>query len=203
MSGDDRRLDDRPEVRIRNTRVLSHHWSRLTLVDFDLKRREGRWQSISWEVNDHGDGVVVLPFNSARRTGVLVRQFRLPAYLNGHKERLWEACAGLLDEGEDPADGARREALEETGYNITDLEHVGAVFSSPGTLTERMHLFLARYEPDGRPEDGGGVDHEGEDIEVVELPLDALARMVADGTIVDAKTLVIAQKLRTRRPELF
>lgn len=197
------RRDDRPKVRIRNSRILSHHWSRLSLVDFDLKRRDGSWQSIRWEVNDHGDGVVVLPFDPVRRTALLIRQFRLPVYLNGHGERLLEACAGLIDDGEAPADCARREALEETGYAVTDLEHVGAVFSSPGTLTERMHLFLARYDPDGRSEDGGGVDHEGEDIELVELPLDQLARMADDGTIVDAKTLVIAQKLRTRRPELF
>jgi len=195
--------DDSAEVRVRNTRTLSHHWSRLTLVDFDLKRRDGRWQSISWEVNDHGDGAVVLPFNADRRSAILIRQFRLPAYLNGHPERLLEACAGLLDAGEEPADCARREAMEETGYRVTDLEHVGAVFSSPGTLTERMHLFLARYEPGGQAHDGGGVDHEGEDIEVVELPLDEIARMAADGSIVDAKTLVLFHALKARRPDLF
>ena len=195
--------DDRPDVRIRNTRILSQHWSRLSLVDFDLKRRDGGWQSISWEVNDHGDGIAVLPFDPARRTVLLVRQFRLPAYLNGHKERLWEACAGLIDPGETPADCARREALEETGYAITDLEPIGAVFSSPGTLTERMHLFLARYAPGGRAQDGVVVDHESEDIETVEVPLDRLARMADDGSILDAKTLVIVQALRRRKPELF
>lgn len=195
--------DDRPHVRIRKTRVLSRHWSRLTLVNFDLQRRDGSWRQVSWEVNDHGDGAVVLPFNAARRTAILIRQFRLPAYLSGHKERLWEACAGILEEGEEPADCARREAREETGYAISDLEHVGAVFSSPGTLTERMHLYLAHYEPDGRTQDGGGVDHEGEDIEVAELALDEVARMAADGTIIDAKTLVVIERLRARRPELF
>ncbi|HSM18780.1 MAG TPA: NUDIX hydrolase, partial [Hyphomicrobiales bacterium] len=102
-----------------------------------------------------------------------------------------------------PAECARHEALEETGYEVADLEPVGAVFSSPGTLTERMHLFLARYAPDGRAHDGGGVDHEGEDIEVLEYPLDELARMAADGTIIDAKTLVVIERLRRRRPELF
>jgi nudix-type nucleoside diphosphatase (YffH/AdpP family) len=195
--------DGRPHVRIRHTRMLSHHWSRLTLVDFDLERRDGSWRQVSSEVNDHGDGIAVLPFNAARRTAILIRQFRLPVYLNGHKERLWEACAGLIDEGEEPTDCARREALEETGYAITDLEHVGAVFSSPGTLTERMHLFLAQYAADGRRHDGGGLDHEGEDIEVTELVLDEVARMAADGTIVDAKTLVVIERLRARRPELF
>jgi nudix-type nucleoside diphosphatase (YffH/AdpP family) len=195
--------DDRPEVRIRNSRILSQHWSRLSLVEFELKRRDGNWQPITWEVNDHGDGIAVLPFDPGRRTALLVRQFRLPAYLNGHKGRLWEACAGLLEPGEAPADCARREALEEMGYEITDLELVGAVFSSPGTLTERMHLFLARYEPDGQTDDGGGVHHEGEDIETVEVSLDELARMADDGTIADAKTMVIVQTLRTRRPELF
>jgi len=194
--------DDEPKVRVRHTRLLSHHWSRLTLVDFDLQRRDGRWQKVSWEVNDHGDGVVVLPFNAARRTAILIRQFRLPAYLGGHRERLWEACAGLLEEGEEPAECARREALEETGYVLSDLEHFGAAFSSPGTLTERMHVFLAQYEPDGREHDGGGVD-DGEDIEVVECPLDEVARMADDGTIVDAKTLVVIARLRARRPELF
>jgi nudix-type nucleoside diphosphatase (YffH/AdpP family) len=195
--------DGRPHVRIRHTRMLSHHWSRLTLVDFDLERRDGSWRQVSSEVNDHGDGIAVLPFNAARRTAILIRQFRLPVYLNGHKERLWEACAGLIDEGEEPADGARREALEETGYAIANLEHVGTVFSSPGTLTERMHLFLAHYAPDGRTHDGGGVDHEGEDIEVIELALDEVARMAVDGTIVDAKTLLIIERLRARWPELF
>lgn len=195
--------EDGLKVRIRNSRILSQHWSRLSLVEFELKRRDGNWQSISWEVNDHGDGAVVLPFDPDRRTVLMIRQFRLPAFVNGQEERLWEACAGLLDDGEEPIDCARREALEEMGYAVTDLEPIGAVFSSPGTLTERMHLFLARYAPDGRTEDGGGVHHEGEDIEVVELPLEKLARMADDGTIADAKTMVIVQTLRLRRPELF
>lgn len=192
-----------PRIRIRGSRVLSDHWSRLTLVDFEVKRSDGSWQQVSWEVNDHGDGVVVLPFDPQRRTAVLVRQIRLPAFVNGHEAPLLEACAGLLDREEEPAECARREALEETGYKVSDLEPVGAVFSSPGTLTERMHLFLARYVPDGRAHDGGGVDHEGEDIEVLEYPLDELARMADEGTIIDAKTLVVIERLRRLRPELF
>jgi nudix-type nucleoside diphosphatase (YffH/AdpP family) len=191
---------------IRATELLSAFWGRLRKVTFDLTRRDGTTATLVREVYDFGDGAAVIPFDAGRGTVLLVRQFRLPAYLAGGSGFLVEACAGLLD-GNDPETCARREAEEELGYRLKELTRVYTIHSSPGTLVERITLFTAPYSPaDGSAAGGGEID-EGEDIEVLEMPLAEALAMVGRGEIVDAKTIILLQHLslnqlsvRTMRP---
>lgn len=166
--------------------------------------RDGGSLTVVREVHDHGSGVAVLPVDEDRKTVLLVRQFRVPAYLDDNDGHIVEACAGLIDPGDDDLENTvRREAAEELGYAVHDLEQVGSVYSSPGIITETMTMFLGRYSPDDRLHDGGGLEHEGEDIEVLEWTCQELRDAVASGAIRCAKTLILAQALMMRRPKLF
>ena len=127
-----------------------------------------------------------------RRTVVLVRQFRYPAYVNGYDDLLIETAAGLLD-NESPENRIRAEAEEETGYRLHDVHKVFEAFMSPGAVTEKLHFFVAEYEPDMKIGAGGGLADEGEDIEVLELSIDEALAMITDGRIVDAKTIMLLQ----------
>ena len=134
----------------------------------------------------------MLPYNLARRTVILVKQLRYPAYINGYDELMIEAAAGLLDDAE-PEARIRAEAEEETGYRLGQIRKIFAAFMSPGAVTEKIHFFVAAYEPSMRIGAGGGLAHEGEDIEVLELAIDEALAMIADGRIVDAKTIMLLQ----------
>ena len=156
------------------------------------------------EVHDHGNAVAVLPIDLARRKIVLVRQRRVALALNQDPERrleapLLEVIAGMLEKGEDPAACARREALEETGYEITGLEKIAGFYTSPATMTQYMHLFAARYDSQNQSQPGGGLEEEGEQIEVVQLSLDEAHKMLVAGEFVDAKTLIALQWLFAQR----
>jgi nudix-type nucleoside diphosphatase (YffH/AdpP family) len=145
------------------------------------------------EAYDRGNGATVLLVDWQRRTVLLTRQFRIPAYMNGHPDgMLLETAAGLLD-GDDPADAIRREAEEETGYRVRDVTPLFELFMSPGSVTERVAFFAAAYQPSDRVHDGGGIEDEGEFIDVVEIGLDDAFEMVRDGRIVDGKTVLLLQ----------
>jgi nudix-type nucleoside diphosphatase (YffH/AdpP family) len=133
-----------------------------------------------------------LPYNLAQRTVVLVRQFRYPAFVNGYDDLLIETAAGLLD-NEAPEVRIRAEAEEETGYRLGDIRKVFEAFMSPGSVTEKLHFFVAEYEPHMRIGSGGGIASEGEDIEVIELSIDEALAMIGDRRIVDAKTIMLLQ----------
>ena len=180
---------------IEKAEILSRRWARLTQYTIRYRRRDGRSETLLREVHDHGHGAAVLPYDRARGTVLLVRQFRLPAYLSGGDGMLIEACAGLLDGG-DAETCARREAEEELGYRVDNLRQVASIFMSPGAITERLTMFLAGYNASSRVGAGGGHAHEGEDIEVLEVPLADAWRMVLDGRIADAKTVMLLQFLK-------
>jgi nudix-type nucleoside diphosphatase (YffH/AdpP family) len=154
------------------------------------------------EVEDHGRAVAVLPYDAARRVALLVKQLRVPAMVAGCEDMFLEAPAGILDE-DDPAACARREALEECGVRLGDVEHVTRAWSMPGISTELIDLYLATYEASDRIEAGGGLADEDEHITVVEMPLGELAAMSDDGRLVDMKTLALVLALRVRKPGLF
>ena len=135
---------------------------------------------------------MLLPYNLAPRTVVLVKQFRYPAYVNGYDDLMIEAAAGLLDDAS-PEVRIRAEAEEETGYRLGLIEKVFEAFMSPGSVTEKLHFFIAEYQPGMRVGVGGGIASEGEDIDVIELPVDEALTMVASGRIVDAKTIMLLQ----------
>ncbi|MDB5850649.1 MAG: GDP-mannose pyrophosphatase NudK [Rhodoferax sp.] len=180
-------------VRIVDVQVLSNDWYVLKKNTFDLRRRDGQWQRQSRETYDRGNGATILLYNRARRTVVLTRQFRFPAFVNGTPDgRLIETCAGLLDQ-DDPATCIRREVEEETGFRIHDVRKVFEAYMSPGSVTERVFFFVGEYAAGDKVSDGGGHAHEGEDIEVLEVGLERALAMVASGEICDGKTIMLLQ----------
>jgi len=183
------------DIKIEKVETLSSRWAKLRKYTILYRRSDGRQQSLVREVHDHGNAAAVLPYDPALGKVLLVRQFRLPAYLNGHPEPLLEACAGLLD-GDDAETCARREADEELGYRLGTMRKVGNPFMSPGSLTERVTLFLAEYDAAHRIGRGGGHEEEGEDIEVVEMTFGEAWTRVENGTITDAKTVILLAFLR-------
>jgi nudix-type nucleoside diphosphatase (YffH/AdpP family) len=182
-------------VRIRHEEILANEWSVLKKITFDYQRRDGTWQTQSRETYDRGNAAAILLYNRAAKTVVLVRQFRLPAWVNGHPEPLIEVPAGRI-EGNDAEACIRQEAEEETGYRPGPLRRVFDAFMSPGSITERQACFVAPYDPAHRVAAGGGNAHEGEDIEVLEPTLDEALAMVERGDIADAKTIMLLQYAR-------
>jgi nudix-type nucleoside diphosphatase (YffH/AdpP family) len=184
-------------VRIVEEKLLSDDWATLTKYTIDFRRRDGRVERQIRQVYNRGNGAGILPVDPARGTVLLVKQFRMPVYMNpppdtDDRGMLIEVCAGLLDEN-DPETAIRKEAEEELGFRLRSVEKVFDAYMSPGSVSERLSLFVAEYSPADRISAGGGAADEGEDIEVLEMPLrDALA-MVDAGTIVDAKTVMLLQ----------
>ncbi len=180
-----------PRVRLRAEKLLSDAWYLLRSFTFDYRGSDGSWSEQRREVYDRGNGATILLRDETRDTVLLTRQFRLPAYLNGHPDgMLIEAPAGLLD-GDDPETAIRREAEEETGHRVESVTRIGEYFMSPGSVTERVAFFTGSYRADGRISGGGGLESEGEDIELVEVTFAEALAMVARGEIVDGKTVLL------------
>ena len=186
-------LQDR--VRVHEVTLLSDHWYTLRTTAFDWRRSDGQWQRMHRETYDRGNGATLLPYNLARRTVLLTRQFRYPAFVNGHDDLLIEAAAGLLDHAA-PEARIRAEVEEELGLRLGAVHKVFECFMSPGSVTEKLHFFVAEYEPSMRVGAGGGLAEEGEDIEVLEFGIDEALAMVADGRIADAKTILLLYHAR-------
>lgn len=181
-------LQDR--VRVHEVTLLSDNWFVLKTTRLDWLRSDGQWQPMHRETYDRGNGATLLPYNLAQRTVLLVRQFRYPVFVNGHDDLLIEAAAGLLDNAA-PEERIRAEVEEELGYRLGTVTKIFESFMSPGSVTEKLHFFVAPYEPSMRIGVGGGLAEEGEDIEVLEMNIDEALAMVADGRIADAKTVML------------
>ena len=179
-------------VRVHEVTLLSDNWYTLKTTAFDWRRSDGQWQRMHRETYDRGNGATLLPYNLAQRTVLLTKQFRYPAFVNGHDDLLIEAAAGLLDDAA-PEERIRAEVEEELGYRLGAVQKIFEAFMSPGSVTERLHFFIAEYEPSMRIGDGGGLADEGEDIEVLELAIDQALAMISDGRIADAKTIMLLQ----------
>jgi nudix-type nucleoside diphosphatase (YffH/AdpP family) len=179
-------------VRVKDVRILSNDYYLLKKNTFEFRRANGEWQPQTRETYDRGNCATVLPYNLAQRSVVLVRQFRFPAFVNGYDDLLIEAAAGVLD-GATPEARIRAEAEEETGYRLGEIRKIFEAFMSPGSVTEKQYFFVAEYDPSMRTGSGGGLADEGEDIEVLELAIDEALAMIADGRIVDAKTIMLLQ----------
>ncbi|MGA9794338.1 MAG: NUDIX domain-containing protein [Rhizomicrobium sp.] len=179
-------------LRIEDNKLLCDNHYVLRKVTFCWRRSNGTWQRAVREVYDRGNGCAILLCDSRRRTVILTRQFRLPAYMNGYRDTLIEAAAGLLDDAE-PESRVRREAEEETGYRPNNVRKVCECFMSPGAVTEKLTLFVGDYDAQSKSGAGGGLEDEGEDIEVLELPFDEAIAMMGDGRICDAKTIILLQ----------
>jgi len=186
---------DGAPVRVLKTEVLADDWAKLIKYSVDYRRRDGSHETLVRQVYDRGHGAAILPYDPERGTVLLVRQFRMPVYLDDGRGWLIETCAGLLDE-QDPESAIRNEVVEELGYDLGEITRVFDTFMSPGSVSERLALFVARYSPANRISAGGGAEDEGEDIEVLEPRLDEALAMVATGAIRDAKTIILLQYLK-------
>ena len=188
-----RDLSGNHRVRVVDVELLAAGWHVLRRTTLEWEGADGRWTRQVRETYDRGNGATVLLYDRGRRTVLLTRQFRFPVYVNGHPDgMLIETAAGLLDD-DDPATAIRRETAEETGVRIGELEHVFDVYMSPGSVTERIHFFAAAYDAASRTGAGGGLAHEGEDIEVLEFDFDESLAMIRGGAIQDAKTIMLLQ----------
>jgi len=177
-------------IRILGRQVLSRGHGLLEKITFERKRFDGRRQTLSREVYDTGDGAAILLYDPSRSTVVLVRQFRLPAFAGAGRENLIEACAGKL-EGEDAASRIVKEAEEETGFAVRHPRRLFEAYMSPGSFCERITFFVAQYAASDRIGAGGGLEAEGEDIEILEPTLDEALLMIERGEIIDAKTILL------------
>ena len=189
-----------PRVRVTDIRLLSDSWHRLHVTTLDYLGDDGLWTSQTRETYDRGNGATILLYNLEQRTVILTSQFRYPVYINGHPDgMLIETAAGLLD-ADDPVTAIRREAVEETGHRVGEVQHVFDVYMSPGSVTEKVHFYAAPYDATTRENAGGGLADEGEEIGVLELDIDEALDMVADGRIADGKTIMLLQWSVLRGP---
>lgn len=185
-------------VKLRDLQPLSTNYYILRKARFDFHRRDGQWQYQERETYDIGDAATVLPVDPRTGTVLLIRQFRWPVFEWGYKQLLVEAIAGKLD-GDDPETCIRKEAMEEAGIVIANPRLVSNCFTSPGAVKERVSMFLADYDTGTPRGAGGGHAHEGEDIAVLEMPLDQALAMIPTGDIIDAKTILLLQAAALER----
>ena len=184
------------KVKIVDTKVLSDNWYTLKKITYEYLKNDGTWQMQSREAYDRGNGAAIMLYNTTLKTVILIRQFRMPTFVNGNADgMLIEACAGLLD-NDNPEDCIKRETEEETGYKISHVKKVYETYMSPGSVTELLYLFVAEYCSTMKVNEGGGIDHEQENIEVLEIPFEKAMAMVESGEIKDGKTIMLLQYLK-------
>ena len=180
-------------IKIRKTELLSDNWYTLNKVTYDYKKKNGEWETHSREAYDRGNGATILLYNREQKTVILTQQFRLPTYVNGNATgMLIEACAGLLDK-DNAEDCIKKETEEETGYKVSKVQKIFESYMSPGSVTEILYFFVAEYSKDMKVSDGGGLEEEQENIEVLELDFDLAYNMISTGEIKDGKTIMLLQ----------
>lgn len=184
------------DIKILKSEILSDNWYVLRKITYEYSKKDGTRLTQSREAYDRGNGAVILLYNKEQKTVILTRQFRLPTFVNGNSSgMLIEACAGLLDK-DHPEDCIKRETEEETGYKITEVEKVFEAYMSPGSVTEILYFFIAEYSKGMKVTEGGGVEHEEENIEVLEMNIDNAMKMIATGEIKDGKTIMLLQHIK-------
>ncbi|WP_286861149.1 MULTISPECIES: GDP-mannose pyrophosphatase NudK [Sphingobacterium] len=184
------------DIEIVKTEILSDNWYTLKKVTYQYTKPDGTAQQQSREAYDRGNGAVILLYNKEYQTVILTRQFRIPTYINGNESgMLIEACAGLLDQ-DSPQDCIRRETEEETGYQIKEAKKIFEAYMSPGSVTEILHFFIAEYTNGMKIGDGGGLEEEEENIEILELNIQDALAMIESGEIKDGKTIMLLQYIR-------
>jgi GDP-mannose pyrophosphatase NudK len=184
-----------PFKRLKNikTELLSDNYYTLNKLTFDYQLRNGEWVTQMRECYDRGDGAGILLYNKEKGTVILTKQFRMPTFLNDNKDGLlMEICAGMLDKDQ-PEACIIRETEEEVGYRLKEVKKVYEAYSSPGVLTEKMHFFIGEYTDAMKVSDGGGVETEHEDIEVLEMSFEKAIAMLNNGEINDTRTIVLLQ----------
>jgi nudix-type nucleoside diphosphatase (YffH/AdpP family) len=187
-----------PKIKVTETKLLSDNWYILNKVTFDYEMKDGKIESHIREVYDRGNGAAILLYNTLKKTVILTRQFRLPTFLNGNKTGMMiEVCAGLLDQ-DNAEQAVIRETEEETGYRLKKVQKVIETYMSPGSVTEILYLFVGEYDETMKVNDGGGLDAEQENIEVLEYTFDEAYNMIESGEITDAKTILLLQHAKIK-----
>lgn len=182
-----------PAIKIKSSEILSNNWYILKKIVFDYQKKDGSWETQSREVYDRGNGATILLYSKIQKTVILIRQFRMPTFVNGNETGMViEACAGLLEE-ENAEECIKRETEEETGYSLTEVRKVFQAYMSPGSVTEIIHFFVAEYSKDMKISEGGGLATEHENIDVLEIPFEQALHMIETGEIKDAKTIMLLQ----------
>lgn len=190
-SQDDCFLNQSSKIENVQSELLSDNWYVLRKFSYDLIKRNGERQPQTREVYDRGNGATILLYNKIKKNVLLIKQFRMPTYVNGNATgMLLETCAGLLD-NDSPEDCIRKEAIEETGFAVGKVDKLFEAYMSPGSVTEIVHFFAAQYDESQRQNAGGGV--EDEDIDVLEVPFAEALEMIKDGRIKDGKTIMLLQ----------
>ena len=186
-------------IKIVKTETLSDNWYVLKKIIYEYSKQDGTIHTQTREVYDRGNGATILLYNKDQKTVILTRQFRLPTFVNGNQTgMLIEACAGLLDQ-DNPEDCIKRETEEETGYKVRDVQKIFEAYMSPGSVTEILHFFIAEYSSAMKENEGGGLDHEEENIEVLEMNIDRAMEMLNSGEIKDAKTIMLLQYIKLNK----
>lgn len=187
-----------PAIKIQKTELLSDNWYILNKVTFDYQKKDDSWITQKREVYDRGNGAAILLYNSTNKKVILTRQFRLPTYLNGNQTGMMiEVCAGLLDQ-DHPEQCIIRETEEETGYRLTKVTKIMETYMSPGAVTEILYLFVGEYDESMKVSEGGGAQHEEENIDVLEMSYDEAYDMIESGEIKDAKTILLLQHAKIK-----
>lgn len=184
------------DIEILNSEILSNNWYILKKITYSYVKDDGSHMTQKRESYDRGNGATILLYNQSRKSIILTKQFRLPTFINGNETGMMiEACAGLLDEN-NPEDCIIKETEEETGYRIREVRRIFEVYMSPGAVTELLYFFIGEYTPSLKVSEGGGVAHEEENIEVLEINIDEALKMIENGEIKDAKTIILLQYVR-------
>lgn len=186
-------------VKIIDTKILSDNWYVLRKITYEYTKKDGTRLTQTREAYDRGNGATILLYNKDQKTVILTRQFRLPTYVNGNESGMMiEACAGLLDK-DNAEDCIRRETEEETGYKVTAVRKIFEAYMSPGSVTEILYFFVAEYAKHMKVNEGGGVEHEEENIEVLEIDIEEAMNMISTGHIKDGKTIMLLQYIKLHR----
>lgn len=185
-------------VKILDTKILSDNWYILKKITYEFFKKDGSRHVQEREAYDRGNGATILLYNTKNHSIILTKQFRLPTYINGNESgMLIEACAGLLDK-DNPEECIRRETEEETGYQIKAIQKAFQAYMSPGSVTEILHFFIAEYDAEMKVNEGGGLESEQENIEVLEIDFQKAIQMIENGEIMDAKTIMLIQYLQLK-----
>ncbi|TDO21273.1 GDP-mannose pyrophosphatase NudK [Pedobacter duraquae] len=185
-------------IKIISTEILSDNWYTLRKITYESRQEDGTWTTQSREAYDRGNGATILLYNLESKSVILTKQFRLPTYINGNPSgMLIESCAGLLDQ-DNAEECIKRETQEETGYQISKVEKIFEAYMSPGSVTEIIHFFIAEYASDMKVSEGGGLAHEQENIEVLEVSFETALEMIDSNEIKDGKTIMLLQHLRLK-----
>ena len=184
------------QIKILKTDILSDNWYTLKKVTYEYAKKDGTINIQSREAYDRGNGATILLYNNESKNVILTRQFRLPTFINGNESGFMiEACAGLLDK-DNPEDCIKRETEEETGYKVTEVRKIFEAYMSPGSVTEILYFFVGEYSQQMKVNEGGGAEHEEENIEVLEMNFDKALGMTTSGEVKDAKTIMLLQYVR-------